>query len=380
MRSQHVRPLMSMTAFLAISAGVYAVPPTPLQDAYWRMEEGEPGTRVKESSPNLATGTVLDSINENHMRRFTPDPPADFHAPIYSTDVPGSIIPATAEPNTLSLYFEGGFPGGIGGVDLYADTKPINNPLVTTFTLEASFKSDAVGPGLAQTIVCKESRSDDATSDAPPLSLKITGTEDPRLMIQLRDKGNNLVTIESLAPIEAYKWYHAAVVGTVQQVSLYLDSNDGAGYVLQGTAPVSGGGPLYQGANNDYDSTWSIGKGMWERNLRDWFKGFIDEVRLSNVALAPNQFLWARSRLPGDLNKDWKVDIDDLVIFEACATGPAVRYDPQALPDGCTLEADPDGIIPADIDGDRDVDMADFSVLQRCYGADGDDPTQNCGD
>ena len=41
------------------------------------------------------------------------------------------------------------------------------------------------------------------------------------------------------------QWYYSAVVNDGSNLSLYLDSNDGNGYVLQGTTPVNGA--MFQG-------------------------------------------------------------------------------------------------------------------------------------
>jgi hypothetical protein len=70
----------------------------------------------------------------------------------------------------------------------------------------------------------------------------------------------------------------------------------------------------------------------------------------------------------GDLDMDGDVDADDIDLFEQCATGPAVLYDPESVPSICTLIPDSDGIIPADFDRDGDVDQADFAEIQTKYG------------
>ncbi|MBP7937731.1 MAG: SUMF1/EgtB/PvdO family nonheme iron enzyme [Phycisphaerae bacterium] len=68
----------------------------------------------------------------------------------------------------------------------------------------------------------------------------------------------------------------------------------------------------------------------------------------------------------GDFDRDGDVDADDLDAFESCATGPAIPYDLQNPPGGCTLEA-VDGFLPPDHDQDADVDQIDFGAFQRCY-------------
>lgn len=58
---------------------------------------------------------------------------------------------------------------------------------------------------------------------------------------------------------------------------------------------------------------------------------------------------------PGDGDGDGDVDHDDLLRFEACASGPAVPH--SGTP---TCQA-------VDFDSDGDVDQDDFAVLQRCW-------------
>jgi len=87
---------------------------------------------------------------------------------------------------------------------------------------------------------------------------------------------------------------------------------------------------------------------------------------------AGNSPQWAHVMLTigteGDLDRDGDVDTDDVDLFEKCATGPGLSYDPESLPAGCTLVPDGDGIILADLDHDGDVDQADFAGLQANYG------------
>jgi hypothetical protein len=60
-----------------------------------------------------------------------------------------------------------------------------------------------------------------------------------------------------------------------------------------------------------------------------------------------------------DLDRDGDVDPDDMVLFEACASGPGIGRSGTAI------------CVQADFDGDNDVDQLDFGVEQACYsGAD----------
>jgi hypothetical protein len=65
-----------------------------------------------------------------------------------------------------------------------------------------------------------------------------------------------------------------------------------------------------------------------------------------------------------DLDLDCDVDAGDLLLFESCASGPAVP-----LSGGCENR---------DCDADNDVDQSDFGVFQRCYSGQGNPPDPDC--
>ena len=63
--------------------------------------------------------------------------------------------------------------------------------------------------------------------------------------------------------------------------------------------------------------------------------------------------------VPGDLDSDGDVDVDDFAVFLACLAGPEVSTPPS----GC----DPTDFAQADLDGDLDVDLTDFAALQQVF-------------
>ncbi|NLE56992.1 MAG: hypothetical protein GX616_01425 [Planctomycetes bacterium] len=84
------------------------------------------------------------------------------------------------------------------------------------------------------------------------------------------------------------------------------------------------------------------------------------------------------SQIAADFDGDEDVDSDDLTIFESCASGPGIAYDPDQLPSGCDLLPDANERIAADFDKDGDVDQTDFSTFQRCYGGEGVPADPSC--
>jgi len=261
-----------------------AVDPNPLQSAYWRFEEGVDGT-------NVASGAdvVLDSINANNLRAGD-DPNT---APRY-TSTAAPLPLQSGLSNNLAFDFT---PHAGGGDDLFtndAENCFIRNgmigppvaPDVTGFTLEAAFRPDIVGGGSYMGIVSKEGMPPQGPE--PTLALKVRG-DSGNLQIELIDQEGTRRDVQSTAPLTAGQWYAAAAVNDGSTLSLYL--NDGSGYVLQGSTSVSGA--LYQGGTeNSWDRNWTIGRAAYNDGPADWFDGIIDEVRLSNSALAPSEFLF----------------------------------------------------------------------------------------
>jgi predicted outer membrane repeat protein len=82
--------------------------------------------------------------------------------------------------------------------------------------------------------------------------------------------------------------------------------------------------------------------------------------------------------IPGDLTVDGDVDDDDVALLGDCFTGPAIPYDPQNLPAGCTLTPNGNGKIAADFNLDGDVDQEDFGIVQRCYSGEGNPANPGC--
>ena len=96
-------------------------------------------------------------------------------------------------------------------------------------------------------------------------------------------------------------WYNFAAVSDGNTLKLYVN------YVLVGTDDLTASGSpdcsLARGSASGADWTtgaWSVGRGLYAGSHTDRAYGFIDEVRISNTALSPEQFLGApRPRITG---------------------------------------------------------------------------------
>jgi hypothetical protein len=328
-RLARVVGVAAFALFIGSAHDVWAVAPNPLENAYWRFEEGTNGSVVSTPNANVVTDY---SGNNNSMRAFLdtdPNNPNPNASPRYTDFVPFQPLQSGLS-NTLGMQFNP-LPNG---KDIYSDGRHINNGIIAQgggFTIEAAFNSN--NPATWGTIIAKEGRpklgnADSNLSSLPTFSL-MTNANDSHLMVQQFDAAGNLVTVESQQPINAGQWYYTAVVNNGTNLSLWLDS--GAGYELQGSVGVDGA--LYQGPDYNYDRkvdagdyvtwrkslssdpsaydrrrtrfgdgpdwdyNWSIGRGVYggqsSGDPANWFDGYLDEVRLSNVARSPANFLFA---------------------------------------------------------------------------------------
>jgi hypothetical protein len=288
-RQTTVRQFCGLLAVLLMAGGsAFAnTAPNPLESAYWRFEEGPSGTTVN----SAVADPVRDSINQNHLDAFAPET-----SPTYTSSVPPKPL-KSGLANTLALDFA---PHAGGGDDLFTQyndgasgkglAKHINDGIIAPgggFTVEAAFNTN--NPARYAAIVSKEGQPG-GSRPVETLEFK-TRADSSKLQIEIWDGNGADIHVESIAPINAGQWYYAAAVDNGSTLSLYLDS--GSGYQLQGS--VAATGALFQGvpANPLWDASWTVGRGQYGGNPTDWFDGIIDEVQITNSALAPSQFEFA---------------------------------------------------------------------------------------
>ncbi len=92
-------------------------------------------------------------------------------------------------------------------------------------------------------------------------------------------------------PLAEEHWYHAAAASDGRTLRLYVDALDGRGYLLRAATALPESGSTALGKGNDR-CEWAIGRGRADGGPREWFQGWIDEVRISDMALEPAEFLF----------------------------------------------------------------------------------------
>jgi hypothetical protein len=190
-----------------------------------------------------------------------------------------------------------------------------NNTLRTwspsAFTIEASFKPESGG---YCTIVGRDSKGAGTQpgADANASALYFQIQPDNRVAITFQDvMGYQYSAVSAAGLIQGFdygsdpngltgKWYSMAGVSDGAMLSLYLrDVAAGTGYQLVAqtdlTLQGSSNRALTPGLGSGSDWTagdFSVGRGLYNGGHGDRAYGFIDEVRISDSALAPDQLLF----------------------------------------------------------------------------------------
>jgi hypothetical protein len=170
------------------------------------------------------------------------------------------------------------------------------------WTIEAAFKVDAASGN--QTVVGRDSYG--AYSGNAQLSALYLGTSGSSVVVKFTDNAGNYWSLVSAAGVlEANQWQALAAVSDGSTLSLYLKNITAgeASYALMGTLDISGSADsaLSTGAGDgsDWDAgVITVGRGLYNGGHTDRVFGHIDDVRLSNAALSPNQFLYSTSVPP----------------------------------------------------------------------------------
>lgn len=259
--------------------------------AYWNFEEGAsantyvPYTRT---ASGRYDGSLLDlSGRANHASTWA----GNWHW--YRSNVPAASTPQTGLPNTRSLQNANNFPA------LSAIGTALTAWSPTRWTMEAAIRPDNATNGF-QTIIGRDSRG--AHAPDPALAALYFGlTPGGALRIAFTDAAGNLWSLVSAAnAIQSAKWHAVAATSDGRTLSLYRKNlTDGeAAYSLLGTLDLSTSTnpALSTGAGDgaDWDAgVISLGRGLYNGGHTDRFFGHLDDIRLSEDALSPDQFLYS---------------------------------------------------------------------------------------
>lgn len=244
-----MRAITLLTQVIAITALTSQVHAGTL--AHWRFEEGSAGGTASGS------GSVLDSAGSNHGTAFG--------GPVYSSDVPVSPLPS----NLLSLDLD-----GTGDYVAIPDpTGALNG--TGGLTVEAWLKAEAGAQSDSQSLIVDHSHG---WTDSTGWALQ---SNPGHLTIAfVVGNGTSFPFATTTTNVFDGEWHHIAGIydptATGAEVKIYVNG------VLEGTAA----GTLVGNSRDvNIGSSWGGG------SRRRYLNGQVDEVRISDMALEPTQFM-----------------------------------------------------------------------------------------
>lgn len=233
---------------------------------------------------------------------------------IYRADVPSATV--GGNPNIFSIQNSGGIPTAFTWSFQSSPVVDLETISPATWTIEASVKPEIVD-GQFRTFVGRDGTGV-STGDGNLAPLYFQMNNQNQFRINYTDVAGNTHIVDAPGiQIHEHQWYHVAATSDGSTLSLYVDQFDGTGYQLAGTADLTGSansalvfdsdGATYDPNTpfdpNDTQWNWSLGRGRYgasegiNDNHGDRFYGHIDEVRISDNAVAPNSFLFAGQNL-----------------------------------------------------------------------------------
>ncbi|MBC8097232.1 MAG: hypothetical protein H7Y43_15615 [Akkermansiaceae bacterium] len=282
--------------------------------AYWRFETGPANTDVLHTGADGAFhGTTPDlSGNGNSLSTWTQGGYAGFG---YRTNVPFKTLSQTGGTNRFSIKNTGGYPAAFTSA---AGSSPsgINAQTITPaqFTIEASYQPEANGS--YRTIVGRDAQNV-ATGNGSVSALYLQARPDDSVGILFTDisgythsafspsgwlYGFNPTTNPGATNVP---WYNLAAVSDGATLKMYVNN------VLVATTELAASGSpdrsLAKGSASGSGwiaGSWTVGRGLYAGGHADRAFGYIDEVRISDSALTPGEFLAAIRPRIGNVQAD----------------------------------------------------------------------------
>ena len=256
--------------------------------AYWRFEEGPADAMVaRDGNPNgvYYPGALDSSGNDYDLSAWSGEvvPDDEWAQEYYRTAVPVATIPLTGAANTLSLQNAGGSPG------MYTDPDDaaLKNWKPLEWTVEAYIQSTTIASWRGA--IGRD--GDDIGDDVPPF--RIQQSADSRIRCDFYDMSGTYHLTQTPANfIQAGQWYHVAATSDGSTLRLYVDGVEMSSTIL-GTSDtrLSDGSNGRDMSGEREEGKWTVFRGMYNGNHADRWAGYIDEVRISDTALPPSQFL-----------------------------------------------------------------------------------------
>jgi hypothetical protein len=229
--------------------------------AFWSYDLGTAGT------PFSDLPVVDETGNGNTMLGYD-----SYWGASYSvTTVTGSGLGARHDGNHQDSYVTG---------------SPLNSWSSTAWTIEIACKLDSLANW--NTII---GRDGTAFTSHPKSDFYFQENGiDNRFRVDFTSVDGANYVLDSDFIAEADHWYGFAIVSDGLNLTMYCDKLDGNGYQSAGTLPLSAT-PANNAMSAAGGSNWTFGRGWYNGNHADRIAGNLDNIRFSDTALTPDQFL-----------------------------------------------------------------------------------------
>lgn len=283
---------------LCATFSLCALPLSATTIGYWNFEEGTVGSNPAGPPVNGQwAGTFQDTSGNGYHASpfFTNNPDLE-----YSSNVPGAVVPQTGASNNASLQNVSSNFFSVSTTDngnAGNPTTALSSWTPTSWTIEASFNLANLSGN--KTIVGRDGNN----SGAAPLYF---GTRGTNVAVDFQDSaGNRWAVVSGSGGAQNYtlsitNWYSMVATSDGSTLSLYvkdLTAGD-LNFTLIGTSTITSGDAslaIGTGDAGDWDAgDFSFGRGLFNGGHVDRIPAgsYIDDIRFSDIALGPNQFLY----------------------------------------------------------------------------------------
>ncbi len=192
----------------------------------------------------------------------------------------------------------------------YVDSEELNMWSPLTWTIEISFRMTSSYSSSYKTMIGRDGSSYDDTDEATfYFQRRGSGSGNYALRLNYATvEGGHIECLSSFIPSQD-QWYHAALVCDGEQVMMYIDSMDGNGYqMVQSTELDTTKDNRMLIPNGGEGGNWAFGRGWYGGEKTDYCSAYLDDIRFSDEALTPEQFLhsygiaWGETPVDGARN------------------------------------------------------------------------------
>lgn len=306
--------MRKVTLLLILTAAVLSASASAATVAYWRFEEGPLGANVVRGG--LPDGTwypgAMDSSGNGYSLSAWSD--GGFAGEGYRSMVPITQVPQTHAANTFCLQSTGDVPG------MWTNDPALDTWKPTTWSVEAWAYCTSINNW--RVVVGRD--GDDIAGDQPAFRIMFTNANAVRASFcDMSNTHHELNTTDQF--VVGNRWYHLAATSDGTNFILYVDGVEVARKLLNSTDVRLSDGSNGRAAGGDWhQGAWTVFRGMWNGGHTDRWYGYIDEVRISDTALMPAEFLNSGGVLEGP--RDWAVFPEDVTTATFTVNVAAVPY------------------------------------------------------